>query len=140
MHIVCPDCNTTNNVPDEKTADNPKCGKCKSPLFAGSVVELDQNSFMTHTTKNHIPTVVDFWAPWCGPCVSFAPTFAEIASEEEPNFRFAKLNTEEHQAISQQFGIRSIPTLMVFKEGKIVGQISGALPKNEFKRWINQYA
>jgi thioredoxin 2 len=140
-HIVCPHCAATNRVPDDKmTADSgATCGKCKLALFTGKPIEANVESFGKQLRNSDIPLVVDFWAPWCGPCRSFAPTFAQVAAQMPTQARFIKVNTEEQQQIAAQFAIRSIPTLMVFKGGKKVGEISGALAALQLTQWVKQY-
>ena len=136
LHIVCPHCHTTNRVKRAQLGANPDCGSCHQPLFTGEPVQLDAESFAKQIGRNQIPVVVDFWAPWCGPCRQMAPGFAQAAKTLEPNVRFAKLDTEAYPHVAQPFNIRSIPTMVVFKEGKELGRISGALPAGEIVRWI----
>jgi thioredoxin 2 len=140
-HIVCPHCAATNRVPDEKmTADSgATCGKCKQPLFTGKPIEATAESFGKQLRNSDLPLIVDFWAPWCGPCRNFAPTFAQVAAQMPTQARFIKVNTEEQQQLAAQFAIRSIPTLMVFKGGQKVGEISGALGAPQFVQWVKQY-
>jgi thioredoxin 2 len=140
-HIVCPHCAATNRVPDEKmTADSgATCGKCKQPLFTGNPIEATAESFGKQLRNSDLPLIVDFWAPWCGPCRNFAPTFAQVAAQMPTQARFIKVNTEEQQQLAAQFAIRSIPTLMVFKGGQKVGEISGALGAPQFVQWVKQY-
>ncbi len=132
-HVVCTACGSTNRIPTARLDDNPTCGKCKAPLFQAKVIELNAANISATIRNNDLPVVVDCWAPWCGPCRSFAPTFEQAAREMEPHFRFAKLNTEQEQQIAGQWNIRSIPTLIVFKDGKEATRISGALPLNQLK-------
>ncbi|MCL1114401.1 thioredoxin TrxC [Shewanella basaltis] len=136
MIIACPHCSTLNRVPDERLEQQPTCGKCKQPVFVGEPVELTAANFAHHANKSELPLVVDFWASWCGPCKSFAPVFTQAAKKWEPRFRFGKLNTEEQQALAAQFNIRSIPTLMAFKQGKVIAQQSGAMPALSFNQWL----
>ncbi len=138
-HIVCPHCNTTNRIPNEKIANKPICGKCKKPLFFAKPLELNASNFAAHITKNDIPVVVDFWAEWCGPCKMMAPMFAQATAQLEPRVRMAKLNTEQEQNIAAQFNIRSIPTLIIFKQGKEIARQSGAMDSQSLIQWVNQY-
>jgi len=139
MIISCPHCGTLNRVPDEKLTSNPSCGKCKQSLFTGQPVEMNGQQFLRAMQKTDQPLVVDFWAPWCGPCKMFAPTFAQAAAQIEPRARFVKINTENEQQVAAQFGIRSIPTLAIFKNGQEVNRISGALSLPQFTQWVNQH-
>ena len=139
MIIACPHCAALNRVPAERLQQQPVCGKCKTALFNGKPIELTMANFAAHAQKAELPLVVDFWASWCGPCQSFAPVFSQAASELEPSFRFGKINTEQQQQLAALFNIRSIPTLMVFKQGKVVAQQAGALPKQAFYQWLSQF-
>jgi thioredoxin 2 len=138
MQINCPHCFTTNRVEKEKLADNPICGKCKKPIFFGKPIELNPGNVSACLEKNDIPVIVDCWAPWCGPCQSFAPVFEQAATFFEPHLRFAKLNTEAVPGIGNSWGVQSIPTLILFKGGREVQRISGALPMQQLKQWIQQ--
>jgi len=137
-NISCIKCSSTNRIPTSRLNDKPICGKCKTQLFLGKPIELSAANIATTLNNNQIPVVVDCWAPWCGPCRSFAPTFESAASELEPHYRLAKLNTEQEQAVASRWNIRSIPTLLLFKGGKEKARISGALSLSQFKQWLDQ--
>lgn len=139
MITMCPNCGGLNRVASEKLKSEPKCGHCKHPLFTGKPVEMNSAQFQRALEKSEQILVVDFWAPWCGPCKMFAPTFAQAANQLEtqyPQLRFIKINTEQEQAIAAQCAIRSIPTLAVFKNGQEIDRISGAMDLTQFKQWV----
>ncbi len=139
IHIVCPHCDTVNRIPEDRLEDKPKCGKCGKPLFTGQPIELTSVNFPQHINRNDLPVVVDFWAPWCGPCKMMAPAFAQAAAELEPRVRLAKVNTEEEQVLAAQYGIRSIPTLVLFKGGEEVVRQPGAMSAADIVRWVHTY-
>lgn len=136
LHIVCPHCHKTNRVAQAAMGSAPHCGSCHQALFTGEPVQLDADSFAKHVGRSHIPVVVDFWAPWCGPCRMMAPAFAQAAQQLSPQVRLVKLDTEAHPQAAAPYGIRSIPTMIVFDGGKEVARISGALPAGEIVRWV----
>jgi thioredoxin 2 len=140
QHVVCPHCAATNAIPVDRLGDGPRCGKCKQELFSAHPVELNQSSFQKQIAGNDIPVLVDFWAPWCAPCRSMAPAFEAAAGQLEPGFRLAKLNTEEEQAIGAQYGIRSIPTMVLFKGGREIARQSGAMMTADIVRWARSNA
>ena len=133
--IACPACNSLNRVPDERREDGPTCGKCGKPLFDGHPVALDEAGFHAHVERSTLPVLVDFWAPWCGPCRMMVPQFEAAAERMEPFVRLAKVDTEAQQALGARFGIRSIPTLALFLEGKEIARQSGAMNAADILRW-----
>ncbi len=136
IQIVCAACGAVNRIPADKPAKEARCGRCGAKLFTGKPVELNDAIFQKYVTRTSIPVVVDFWAEWCGPCKMMAPEFARAAEELEPQVKFAKLDTERNQMTAMQFGIRSIPTLMIFREGKVIAQQAGAMPASQIVQWV----
>lgn len=140
LHIACPDCGASNRLPEARVADAPRCGKCASALFTAHPMALTDANFDKIVGGTDLPVIVDCWASWCGPCMRFAPVFEEAAAKLEPHMRLAKLDTEANQATAARLGIRSIPTLILFKGGKETARISGSMPLAPFLEWVKQHA
>lgn len=139
LHIACPHCDAVNRVPAERLGDGGHCGRCKQALFAQQPIDLDPARFAVHSARSELPLVVDFWAAWCGPCKMMAPAFATAAVRIEPRARFAKVDTEAHPGLAGQFGIRSIPTLVLLKGGREIARQSGAMDATSIERWISAH-
>lgn len=137
VHIVCPHCQSINRVPMAKVDDHPNCGRCQRPLFTGEPIELTAATFSRHAERNDIPLLVDFWAPWCGPCKMMAPQFQQAARLLEPKVRLAKVNTEAEPHLAAQFSIRSIPTLALFQNGREIARQPGAMGAQDIVRWVS---
>lgn len=139
MRVVCPHCKSVNNVPQRDSYAKANCGKCKGSLLETKPIELTTVNFDEVVVNSDIPVVVDFWAPWCGPCKMMAPNFEKSAKNFPLRALFAKVNTENEQNLGGKFGIRSIPTIVVFKNGKEVHRVSGALDEASLNKLIAQF-
>jgi len=143
--VACPSCNTLNRYPRERMTPGAvgqqgsgKCGQCKSPLFGGHPVALTGDSFEAHAVKSDLPLLVDFWAPWCGPCKAMAPQFERAAGRLAPGVRLAKINTDEEQTLASNFSIHGIPTLILMKHGRELARQSGLMDAARIEAWVAQ--
>jgi thioredoxin 2 len=136
LHVVCPHCHAINRVPAARLSESPSCGQCHRALFTAHPVELTQAAFEKHVDHDEIPVLVDFWAPWCGPCTVMAPQFVQAAALLEPQVRLAKVNTDVEQSLAARHDIRSIPTLALFRGGREIARQAGAMGAKDIVRWV----
>jgi thioredoxin 2 len=140
LQVVCPHCDAVNRVPAARLRGHPACGRCHGALFTGHPVLLTAANFDTHVARGSLPLVVDFWAQWCGPCRAMAPVFEQAAQVLEPGVRLAKLNTEEAPEVAARWQVRSIPTLILFRDGREAARQAGAMPGAMLMEWIRRNA
>ncbi len=138
-HVICAGCGSINNVPVSRMNDNPVCGKCKNPVMSGQPLELNEAGFNRFVSKSNQPLLVDFWAPWCGPCKMMAPVFTQAAAQLEPQFRLIKVNTEVEQNLAGRLRIQSIPTLAIYKNGQEIIRQPGAMGLGDLISWARSH-
>ncbi|TVO69204.1 thioredoxin TrxC [Denitromonas ohlonensis] len=136
--VVCPHCQAVNRVPAHRLGDGARCGKCREPLIEGKAIPTGAPVFERHLANDDLPVLVDFWAPWCGPCRSMAPAFEATAKALMTEARLLKVNTEDEQALAGRYNIRSIPTLVLFRGGREVARISGAMDATRLAAWTRE--
>ncbi|MBN2344652.1 MAG: thioredoxin TrxC [Deltaproteobacteria bacterium] len=135
-HIVCSKCGSVNGIPPSKDRTAARCGKCKQPLLNRGPVNVTGEQFQKIVARSHLPVVVDFWASWCGPCQMMAPQFESAASAHHGDVVYLKLNTEQHQQAAAMYNIRSIPTMVLFKNGREAARTSGAMSAAQIQQWV----
>jgi thioredoxin 2 len=136
---VCPHCSAVNRIPAERPAKEAKCGRCHQPLFEGKPLAASAEAFEHHRMRNDIPIMVDFWAPWCGPCRAMAPAYQQAAAELEPDYRLLKVNAEEEPALAERYQVRAIPTMMLFARGNPIAQTAGAMSAPGIVKWVRAH-
>jgi thioredoxin 2 len=136
VQVACPACLAPNRVPAARMAEDPKCGKCGAALLDGAPAELGEAQFETFVSRTELPVLADFWAPWCGPCRAMAPHFERAARQLKDRVRLVKVNTEEAPGLATRYGIRAIPTLVLFRNGVEAKRTSGALDTGALTRWV----
>jgi len=139
MRIICPSCAAVNNIPKKETYKKANCGKCKESLLEKNIINLTNSDFDEIIVNSDIPVIVDFWAPWCGPCKVMGPTFEKLSKQYVLKALFTKVDTEAEQNLGAKYSIRSIPTLIVFKDGVEVERVSGALDESSLKSLVNKH-
>lgn len=140
MLIKCRSCGAKNRVPKDRLGDKPVCGKCKTPLPIGVVydapVNISDSTFDSEVISYAGAVIVDAWAPWCGPCRMVGPILEQLAKEYAGQVKIAKLNVDENPGVASRYGIRSIPTMLFFKDGQMINTLVGALPREEIERQL----
>jgi thioredoxin 2 len=136
---ACPQCHSLVRVPEARAAEHPRCPRCKAQLLTGEPVALDGAGFAAHVEHATLPALVDFWAPWCGPCRMMAPVLERTAAQRATGLRVAKVNTDEQPQLADRFGIRSIPTLILFREGREIARQSGAVDATRLANWLDRF-
>ena len=136
--VACPHCHSIVRVPEARAQERPRCPRCKAQVLTDEPIALDASSFAAHVERATLPVLVDFWAPWCGPCRMMAPVLDRTAAQRATALRVAKVNTDEQPQLASRFGIRSIPTLILFRDGRELARQSGALDAARLSDWLDR--
>lgn len=138
LNVTCASCGTINRIPKERMMERAICGSCKNPVVAYRAVTVNESNFDNYVLKTDLPVVVDFWASWCAPCVAFSPIFEQAAGGWEPRVRFVKVDADSTPALSKRYGIRSIPSILLFYKGEVIEQRQGTMPGGLFDQWLEK--
>ena len=139
IHAVCPNCQAVNAVLPDRIRQHPVCAKCATSLLPAHPVDLTDQTFDRFVSRSSLPVLVDFWAPWCGPCKMMGPAFVQAASALQGQVVLAKMDTEAQRAVPSRFGIQSVPSLVLFRQGREVARMSGAMPAGQIQAWVRQH-
>jgi thioredoxin 2 len=141
--IKCRNCGARNRIPVARLNDGPRCGRCKTPFPAIATpkrpVVVSDRTFADEVLASPLPVLLDCWASWCAPCGAMAPVLDELARNYTGRLKVAKLNVDQNPVTASRFNVMSLPTLLFFRDGKVVDTAAGALPKQEIERYLYRF-